>query len=60
MKERACRTACVSSRGGESKKPSGKRKKILLTETADGQEKPPLWYHPCGGIHKNLICVLQA
>ena len=23
-------------------------------------EKPPLWYYPCGGIHKNLICVLQA
>src|SRR5699024_877883 len=22
--------------------------------------KPPLWYYPCGGIHKNLICVLQA
>ncbi len=23
-------------------------------------KKPPLWYYPCGGIHKNLICVLQA
>lgn len=33
---------------------------IDLTETADRHKKPPLWYYPCGGIHKNLICVLQA
>ena len=51
---------CVSFRRRVSRETSRDRERNPLTETADRHEKPPLWYHPCGGIHKNLICVLQA
>ena len=59
-RESVLRNACVSFRRRVSRETSRDRERNPLTETADRHEKPPLWYHPCGGIHKNLICVLQA
>ena len=53
---RACKLKCekILTRPA-SKETNRDRERNPLTETADRHEKPPLWYYPCGGIHKILF-----
>ena len=49
---------CASFRHRTESETSQDRERNPLTETADRNEKLPLWYYPCGGIHKKsyLFC----